>query len=164
MASKYYIQKITERMIYMQKITSKEYAGLVKKASPGSRVFTSVLGAFLVGGLICVIGEGFANLYTSRGMEQEMAYSVTAITLIFIAALFTGLNLYSYIAKVGGAGSLVPISGFSNAITSAAMEFKDEGYILGIGAKLFAVAGPVIVYGYSAGILYGIIIYLFRLY
>jgi stage V sporulation protein AC len=148
----------------MQKLTQKEYAGLVKKSSPKSRVFVSVLGAFLIGGLICVIGEGFANLYAARGMEQEAAYGATAVTLIFIAALLTGLNLYSYIAKVGGAGSLVPISGFSNAITSAAMEFKDEGYILGVGAKLFAVAGPVIVYGYSAGILYGIIIYLFRLY
>ena len=148
----------------MQKLTQEEYAGLVKKASPGSRVFTSVLGAFLIGGLICVIGEGFANFYTSRGMAQEIAYAATAITLIFIAALLTGFNLYSYIAKVGGAGSLVPISGFSNAITSAAMEFKNEGYILGVGVKLFAVAGPVIVYGYSAGILYGLILYLFRLY
>jgi len=148
----------------MQKVTKKDYAELVKKASPGSKVIKSVLGAFFIGGLICVMAQGLVNLYKSTGMEQEAASAVTAVTVILIAALLTGFNLYSYIAKVGGAGSLVPISGFANAITASAMEYKDEGYIMGIGAKLFAVAGPVIVYGYSVGILYGIIIYIFRLY
>ena len=148
----------------MRQITKKDYSKLVKQASPGSRVCRAVLGAFIVGGLICAIGQGFVNIYKSAGMEQEAAFAVTSVTIILIAALLTGFNAYSYIAKVGGAGSLVPISGFSNAVTASAMEFKDEGYILGVGAKLFAVAGPVIVYGYSAGILYGIIAYLFRLY
>ena len=147
----------------MRQITKKDYARLVKQASPNSKVFRAVLGAFIVGGMICAMGQGLVHLYQWAGMEQEAAFAVTSVTIILIAALLTGFNAYSYIAKIGGAGSLVPISGFSNAVTAAAMEFKDEGYILGVGAKLFAVAGPVIVYGYSAGILYGIIVYLFRL-
>jgi len=148
----------------MQQVTKKDYAELVKQFSPGSKVVRSVLGAFIVGGLICAMAQGLINLYKSAGLAQETAGAATSVTVMLIAALLTGFNAYSYIAKVGGAGSLVPISGFSNAVVSAAMEYKDEGYILGVGAKLFAVAGPVIVYGYSAGILYGIIIYLFRLY
>jgi len=148
----------------MQQVTKKDYAELVKQHSPGSKVIRSALGAFIVGGLICAMAQGLINLYKSAGLDQAAASAATSVTVIFIAALLTGFNAYSHIAKIGGAGSLVPISGFSNAVASAAMEYKDEGYILGVGAKLFAVAGPVIVYGYSAGIIYGIIIYLFRLY
>lgn len=149
----------------MQKqITHNEYSELVKKTSPNSKVFSSCIGAFIIGGLICTIGEGLTNLYMLNGIPKDEAYVVTSITLIFASALFTGLDIYPYIARVGGAGTLVPITGFANAVTSPAIEFKAEGYILGLGAKLFSIAGPVIVYGYSAGILYGIIIYLFKLY
>ena len=144
-------------------IVKQDYAQMVKKASPNTKVFSACLGAFVVGGLICTFGELLANMYMLAGMPQDTAYTTVSITLIFISAVLTGLDIYPKIAKIGGAGTLVPITGFANAIASPAIEFKSEGYILGLGAKLFGIAGPVLVYGYSAGILYGIIIYLFKL-
>jgi stage V sporulation protein AC len=147
-----------------QPLTKKEYAELVKKTSPNSKAMSACMGAFLVGGLICALGQGLANLYIRSGMTADTAYAVMSVTLIFLSALLTGFDLYPSIAKAGGAGSLVPITGFANAITSPAMEFKAEGYVLGLGAKMFSIAGPVIVYGYSAGILYGLLLFLFGLY
>ena len=151
-----------ERMILVQSNTIKrEYAQIVKEASPGTRVLPAMLGAFFIGGFICMLGELLANIYIFNGMQKNAAYTVVSVTLIFAAAMLTGLDIYPKIAKIGGAGTLVPITGFANAIASPAIEFKAEGYVLGLGAKLFSIAGPVLVYGYSAGILYGIIVYLF---
>lgn len=148
----------------MNDITNNDYDILVKKASPPTKSYKTIPLAFLIGGLICTLGEGLINLYLYLGMETDSAFATASITLIFIAALLTGLNVYDNIAKYGGAGTLVPITGFANAVASPALEFKSEGYVLGLGAKLFAIAGPVIVYGVASGIIYGIAIYIFRLY
>lgn len=148
----------------MNSLTDNEYSGLVKKASPPTKSYKTIPLAFLFGGAICALGEVFINLYLSLGMEKDAAFATASITLVFIAALLTGLNVYDNIAKYGGAGALVPITGFANAVASPALEFKSEGYILGLGAKLFAIAGPVIVYGVAAGIVYGVAIFLFGLY
>lgn len=144
-------------------LTNNEYAQLVKKTAPPTNSAKSIPMAFLFGGMICLLGEVLINLYKYLGVEEDVAFTAASITLIFLASLLTGLNVYDDIARVGGAGALVPITGFSNAVTSPALEFKSEGYILGLGAKLFAIAGPVIVYGVTAGIVYGLILYLFKL-
>jgi len=120
--------------------------------------------AFLVGGSICTIGEAFLNIYSMMGLSQEDAGALTSMTLIFLSALFTGLKLYDRLAQHGGAGSLVPITGFANAVVSPALDFKTEGFVLGLGAKMFVIAGPVIVYGISASIIYGIIYYIIGLF
>lgn len=148
----------------MDQLTNTDYAQMVKKASPPSNSKKNIPLAFLVGGLICAVGEGFIHLYTYLGVEKDIASSLASITLVALAALFTGLNLYDNLAKHAGAGTLVPITGFSNAVTSPALEFKSEGYILGLGAKMFSIAGPVIVYGLACGIIYGLVLYLFQLY
>ncbi len=120
--------------------------------------------AFLVGGSICTLGEGFLNIYGMLGLSQEDAGALTSMTLIFLSALFSGLKLYVSLAQHGGAGSLVPITGFANAVVSPALDFKTEGFVLGLGAKMFVIAGPVIVYGISASIIYGIIYYIIGLF
>lgn len=148
----------------MNDLTNDDYDLLVKKATPPTKSYQTIPLAFLFGGVICMIGEAFINLYSRLGMAKDAASATASITLVFLAALLTGLNVYDNIAKYGGAGTLVPITGFANAVASPALEFKTEGYILGLGAKLFAIAGPVIVYGTAAGIVYGVAIYLFRLY
>ena len=113
--------------------------------------------AFVIGGLICSLGQLILNGYTALGMEKNDAATATCISLIGISALLTGLSLYDNIAKYGGAGTLVPITGFANAIAAPAIEFKTEGFILGVGAKIFTIAGPVILYGVSASVIYGLI-------
>lgn len=148
----------------METVTNRAYAQMVKKASPPSKSARNIPLAFLIGGAICTLGHAFIKLYTSRGVPEETAFPAASVTLVFLSALFTGLNIYDKLAKYGGAGTLVPITGFANAITAPALEFKTEGYVMGLGAKMFIIAGPVIVYGISAGVAYGIIIYLFRLY
>jgi len=115
--------------------------------------------AFLIGGTICTIGEALLNLYSYLGMSEENAAALTSMSLIFLSALLTGLEFYDRIAQHGGAGTLVPITGFANAVVSPAIDFKSEGYVLGLGAKMFVIAGPVIVYGISASVVYGIIYY-----
>ena len=155
--------KVKEVICVNTNIINSRYAEMVKKASPGTKTIPACIGAFVVGGLICTLGEWLANIYMTNGMQKPAAYTAVSITLIFIAAVLTGLDLYPRIARIGGAGTLVPITGFANAIASPAIEFKSEGYILGLGAKLFGIAGPVLVYGYSAGILYGLVVYIFRL-
>ena len=117
--------------------------------------------AFVIGGLICTVGQGLLNLYKKAGLTAEDAGSAVSMTLIFAAALLTGLGLFDKLAKRAGAGTLVPITGFANAMVSPALEFKSEGFITGTGAKLFTVAGPVLVFGISASILYGILLVLF---
>lgn len=148
----------------MQKLTNNDYAELVKKASPPSKSGRNIPLAFLIGGAICALGEGLIHLYMNLGLDNVKASTAASITLIFLASLLTGLNIYDNIARYGGAGTLVPITGFSNAVASPALEFKSEGYILGLGAKMFTIAGPVLVYGLTAGIVYGLIIFLFKLY
>lgn len=148
----------------MKSITNKDYAALVKKASPPSKSYRTIPSAFLIGGAICLLGEAFINLYQHLGMTADVSFAVASITLIFLSVLLTGLNMYDDVAKYGGAGTLVPITGFANAVASPALEFKSEGYILGLGSKLFAIAGPVIVYGIASGVVYGLVIYLFKLY
>ena len=116
--------------------------------------------AFLTGGLICTLGQLLTNLYMMAGISKDTASSLTSISLIFLSILFTGLEWYDRIAQHAGAGTLVPITGFANAVASPALEFKSEGYVLGLGAKMFVIAGPVIVYGVSASVVYGIIYYI----
>ena len=146
------------------KLTAKEYNEMAKKASPGTRSYRTIPAAFLTGGLICMGGEGLINLYQRLGMEQQDAGTAASVTLVFLAALLTGLDLYHSIARFAGAGTLVPITGFSNSVAAPALEFKSEGMVLGLGAKLFVIAGPVLVYGITASIVYGLILYLFKLY
>ena len=141
-------------------MTEKEYGKLVKQLSPKSPIWKDCLGAFVIGGLICVLGQVFMNVYASLGLDKTDAGTATSISLIFLSALLTGLSLYDNIAKFAGAGTLVPITGFANSIAAPAVEFKTEGFILGVGAKMFTIAGPVIVYGISAGVVYGIIYWL----
>lgn len=148
----------------MNDLTDNEYSQLVKRASPPTKSYRTIPFAFLIGGAICALGEAFINLFLNLGMQKDAAFATASITLVFLSALLTGLNVYDNIAKYGGAGTLVPITGFANAVASPALEFKSEGYILGLGAKLFTVAGPVIVYGVAAGIVYGLTIFLFKLY
>ncbi len=146
------------------KITPKEYDEMTKQASPGTKSYKTIPMAFLIGGLICVIGQALTNWYKSMGMDTDTASAVTSVTLVFTAALLTGLDLYNSIAKHAGAGTLVPITGFSNSVVSPALEFKSEGLVLGLGAKLFIIAGPVITYGITASAIYGVIVYFFKLY
>ncbi len=146
------------------KITPKEYDEMTKQASPGTKSYKTIPMAFLIGGLICVIGQALTNWYKSMGMDTDTASAVTSVTLGFTAALLTGRDLYNSIAKHAGAGTLVPITGFSNSVVSPALEFKSEGLVLGLGAKLFIIAGPVITYGITASAIYGVIVYFFKLY
>lgn len=142
-------------------INKKEYEYLVKKESPSSPLFKDTLWAFFVGGIICTIGQVFKNYYSLIGLNKEQTATATAITMVFLGALLTGLQIYDKIAKKAGAGTIVPITGFANAIVAPAMEFKSEGLILGMAAKLFVIAGPVLVYGISASVIYGLILYFF---
>jgi len=142
-------------------ITEKEYGELVKKASPNSKSIIDIPKAFVIGGIICCIGQALLNLYTNMGFDEKSAGAWTSVTLVLISAVLTGLGLYEKIAKHGGAGTLVPITGFANAVVSPALEFKSEGLILGLGAKIFIISGPVILYGCTASVIYGIIRYIF---
>ena len=134
---------------------------LIEKYSPGSTIFKNSLMAFIFGGLICVIGELNKTLYKWLGSDEKTAGTLVTVTLIFIAALLTGLGLFDKIARFAGAGTLVPVTGFSNAVVSEAMDAKSEGYILGVGAKIYTVAGPVILFGILSGVIYGILYYLY---
>ena len=141
-------------------MTDKEYQKLVDEISPKSPIGKDCLGAFMVGGIICVIGQFFINFYTKLGLDKDAAGTAASMTLVVISATLTGLSLYDNIAKFAGAGTLVPITGFANSIAAPAVEFKTEGFILGLGAKMFTIAGPVIVYGVSTSVLYGLIYWL----
>ena len=138
-------------------MTDKEYQKLVEEISPKSPIGKDCLGAFVVGGIICLIGQFFINFYTKLGLDKDTAGTAASMTLVVISATLTGLSLYDNIAKFAGAGTLVPITGFANSIAAPAVEFKTEGFILGVGAKMFTIAGPVIVYGLSASVVYGFI-------
>ncbi len=142
----------------MMKMTNQEYNKYVEAKAKPSPIWKNLLWAFVVGGAICACGQGLLALYQSLGASQDDAATWVSLTLIFLAALLTGLGVFDNIAKHAGAGTLVPITGFANAMASPALEFKSEGLILGTGAKLFTVAGPVLVYGISSSILYGLIL------
>ncbi|MBO5169632.1 MAG: stage V sporulation protein AC [Oscillospiraceae bacterium] len=145
-------------------MTQKQYAKLVQQISPNSPVGKDCLMAFLIGGLICLLGQCCITLYTSLGLPKEEAGTAASMSLVALSALLTGLSLYDDLAKAAGAGTLVPITGFANAISAPAVEFKTEGFILGVGAKMFTIAGPVIVYGLSASVVYGLIYWLCTLF
>ena len=145
-------------------MTEKEYEKLVQKAASKSPIGKDCMNAFWIGGLICVLGQILTNSYGALGLDKDAAATATSITLVALSALLTGLSLYDNLAKYGGAGTLVPITGFANAIAAPAVEFKTEGFILGVGAKLFTIAGPVIVYGLSASVVYGFIYWLWMLF
>ncbi len=140
-----------------------EYLDYVDKKSPNSPIWKNVLIAFLVGGAICTVGQLFSEIYKNiLGLSEENVKTAVPITMIFLGALFTGLDLYNKLAKHAGAGTLVPITGFANAIVSPAMEFKREGWVLGLAAKMFTIAGPVLVYGINSSIILGLIYYLIQ--
>ena len=143
-------------------MTEKQYDQFVKELSPRSPVWKNCLWAYCVGGGICVLGQVFLNWYTSLGLEKQDASGAASMTLVAIAAVLTGLSLFDDIAKRAGAGTLVPITGFANSIAAPAVEFQTEGFILGVGAKMFTIAGPVIVYGVSASVVYGMVYWLFQ--
>lgn len=145
------------------KYTKSQYSEYVNKKSPKSPLLKDVLLAFLIGGSICTLGEAISEAYKNLlKLDEEAVKTALPITMVFLGALFTGLNLYNKLAKYAGAGTLVPITGFANSIVSPAMEFKREGWILGLAAKMFVIAGPVLVYGIDASIILGIIYYFLK--
>ena len=145
-------------------MTEKEYGKLIKNMAPKSPIGKDCLFAFLIGGLICTVGQLLLNGYTALGLDKTDSGTATSMTLVAISALLTGLSWYDDIAKHAGAGTLVPITGFANSIAAPAVEFKTEGFILGVGAKIFQIAGPVIVYGVSASVIYGLIYWITTLF
>ena len=142
--------------------SKQEYQKFVEKKSPNSPILKNCFNAFWVGGLICTIGQIISNICKERGFDVATSGTIVSIILIGIAAFLTGLNLFNKIGKFAGAGSLIPITGFANSIVSPAMEYKSEGYVMGVGGKMFTVAGPVLVFGISASILVGIIYMIFN--
>ena len=145
-------------------MTEREYGKLVKRMEPNSPIWRDCLNAFWIGGLICVLGQIAINGYTALGLDKQDAGTAASMSLVALSALLTGLSLYDDIAKHAGAGTLVPITGFANSIAAPAVEFKTEGFILGVGAKMFTIAGPVIVYGVSASVVYGLIYWITTLF
>lgn len=142
--------------------TKKVYQEYVDKKTPNSPILKNCFNAFWVGGLICTIGQIILNICKERGFNTQASGTIVSILLIGIAAFLTGLNLFNKIGKFAGAGSLIPITGFANSIVSPAMEYKSEGYVMGVGGKMFTVAGPVLVFGISASIIVGIIYLIFN--
>ena len=136
--------------------TNKEYQEYVKQKSPNSPILKNCFNSFWVGGLICMLGQIIMEICKYRGLDVEMSGTIVSISLIFLSAFLTALNVFNKIGKFAGAGSLVPITGFANSIVSPSIEYKSEGYVMGVGAKMFTVAGPVLVYGISTSILVGI--------
>ncbi len=144
------------------RITPEIYSKMSDNASPPSRSKVNIPVAFVVGGLICVIGQFLMTAYKNMGMDSTSAGAWTSITLVAASSLCTGMGWYQKLAKHAGAGTLVPITGFSNAVTSAAVESSTEGYVTGVGTKIFTIAGPVILYGCTASVIYGVVYYLFN--
>lgn len=141
-------------------VTPEEYQTLAQQYTPKPTIVINVIRAFIVGGIICVIGQLFINAFYSLGLARTEASTAATATMIFLGALLTGLGIYDEIGKFGGAGSIVPVTGFANSIVSPAMEFRREGYVMGVGAKLFTVAGPVLVYGIATSIVVGLIYFI----
>ena len=145
-------------------MTSGEYAKIVQKNMPKSKTVLNCLRAFLIGGGICAAAQGVFELFMLWGFDEDLAKTLTSVTMIFTGILLTALGIYDKLAKKAGAGSLVPITGFANAMSSPAIEFKSEGFITGVGAKMFVIAGPVLVYGVSASVIYGAVLWVLHLF
>lgn len=170
--------KLQERMIFLEKqsmastslgskvtkMSQKQYGEWVKKVSPPSAWVKNCIMAFLFGGGICTLGQVLFVLYQGVGLGEKESRMAVSISLIFIAALLTALKVFDNIAKLAGAGTIVPITGFANAIVSPAMEYKSEGFIMGMATKMFVIAGPVLVYGITASVVYGMVLYIIRLF
>ena len=140
-------------------MTNEEYGELVRQREPKSTLAGDLVRAFVVGGLICCLGQALSILYGELiGLDRETAATSVSVTLIFLSALLTGMNVYDRLARFGGAGTLVPITGFANAMSSPAMEYRPEGLVLGTAVKMFTIVGPVIVYGLAASVLYGVVL------
>lgn len=148
-------------MIYLKnKMTNEQYNEYVKQKTPNSKIFVNCIKAFVIGGLICVIGQLILDCFKKKmGLDEEAAATATSIVMVFLGALLTGLNIYPKIAKHAGAGTIVPITGFANSVVSPALEAKTEGLVLGVGAKIFTIAGPVILYGILASAVAGLFYY-----
>ena len=142
--------------------TNKEYQEFVNQKSPNSPLLKNCINSFWVGGLICTIGQVIMEVCKYRGLDTDTCGTIVSISLIFLSAFLTSLNLFNRIGKFAGAGSLIPITGFANSIVSPAIEYKSEGYVMGVGAKMFTVAGPVLVYGISSSIIVGICYLIFK--
>ena len=143
---------------------AKQYEKYVKEKTPTHNLFLNMLGAFVSGGAICTLGQVILNVCKNMGLDKEISGSWTSLILVLLSVILTGFNIYPKLAKWGGAGTLVPITGFANAVVAPAIEFKPEGHVMGIGVKMFSIAGPVLVFGISASVLYGVILYLFGLF
>jgi len=142
--------------------TDKEYQDFVKDKQPKQTLLKNCINAFIWGGAICTLGQMITELYQKYGLDEKVAGNLQSMTLIFLGAFLTSVGIYDKIGKHAGAGSIVPITGFANSIVAPAIEFKKEGYILGVGAKMFSLAGPVVVYGTSASVIVGILYYFFK--
>lgn len=142
-------------------MTPKEYNRYVARLAKKSPLGKDLLNSFLIGGLICVVGQLILNGYTALELSEQDAAAGTSVSLVFLSAVLTALSVYDDLAKIAGAGTLVPITGFANAVVSPAIEFKAEGFVTGMAAKMFIIAGPVIVYGTVASVLYGVILVIF---
>ena len=142
-------------------MTNQEYSRYVEQKAKPSPIWKNLTWAFCAGGLICTGGQALLNLYRGCGLSEGDAGTAVSVTIIFLAALFTGLGLFDRLAKHAGAGTLVPITGFANAVVAPALEFRSEGLVMGVGARMFAIAGPVLAYGISAAVLYGLVLCLF---
>lgn len=143
-------------------ISKHEYQKMVEKKAPGSHIIRNIFAAFITGGAICSIGQVVVIIMKNLGADKDTVAAVTTIVMIFLGAFLTGINVYDEIGKFGGAGASVPITGFSNSIVSPAMEYKKEGYIMGVGAKMFLIAGPVLVYGIFASVIAGILYFIWK--
>jgi stage V sporulation protein AC len=148
----------------MRQMTCKEYARYVQKLSPKSPLLRDMCFAFLIGGAICVLAQLLQNGFSALGLDKDAAGTAASVSMIFLGALLTGLSLFDDIAKVAGAGTLVPITGFANSIVAPAMEFRSEGYVLGTSGKMFTIAGPVLVFGISASVLLGAVLWVISLF
>ena len=147
--------------VFLMNMSKKEYNAYVQRLAPKSPIWKDLLNAFWTGGLICVLGQLIQNGWAAAGLDKDAAGSATAISLIFLSAVLTALSVYNCIAKFAGAGTLVPITGFANSVVSPAMEYRAEGLVTGMAAKMFVIAGPVIVYGISSSVIYGLLLVLF---
>lgn len=143
-------------------ISKHEYQSMVEEKAPGSKIVRNIFAAFFTGGVICSVGQIVILIFESFGADKETVASVTSIIMIFLGAFLTGINIYDEIGKFGGAGASIPITGFSNSIVSPAMEYKKEGYVMGVGAKMFLIAGPVLVYGIFASVIAGLVYFIWK--
>ena len=144
-------------------MTPREYQDYVAKKAKKSPIVKDTILAFLMGGAICTLGQGITALWTAAGLDKEAAGTATSVSLVFLSVLLTGLNLYNKLGRFGGAGTLVPITGFANAVSSPAIDFRAEGIVTGMAAKMFVVAGPVIVFGTVASVVYGVVLWVMTL-